>query len=76
MMKMMNPMSSMPSVPGTEEKDDKPEMTMAEKKEVERLRSTILPTASGKQILKGFFQAGGYTTNGEGKKEQIQEKGE
>ena len=38
MMKMMNPMGSMPSVPGTEEKDDKPEMTMAEKKEVERLR--------------------------------------
>ena len=43
MMKMMNPMGSMPSVPGTEEKDDKPEMTMAEKKEVS-IRMFVIDT--------------------------------
>jgi len=40
MLKMMNPMGSMPSVPGTGDDDKKEgaEMTMAEKKEAERLR--------------------------------------
>merc|ERR1719443_278797 len=48
MLKMMNPMGSMPSVPGTGDDKDKGEdkgMTMEEKKEAERLRQEALRQA-------------------------------
>merc|ERR1712098_927258 len=47
MLKMMNPMGSMPSVPGTgdDKKEEEKGMTMEEKKEAERLRQEALRQA-------------------------------
>merc|ERR1719285_1390820 len=53
MLKMMNPMGSMPSVPGTggdEKKDDG--MTMEEKKEAERLRQQAIRDAEKNRRIK------------------------
>merc|ERR1719215_411363 len=52
MMKMMNPMGSMPSVPGTEEKSDEPTMTREELKEQERLRKEAIMIADRERRMK------------------------
>jgi len=52
MMKMMNPMGSMPSVPGTEEKKEEPGLTREELKEQERLRKEAMMLAERERRMK------------------------
>merc|ERR1712038_468038 len=51
-MKMMNPMGSMPTVPGTEEKSEEPGLTREELKEQERLRKEAIMIADREGRMK------------------------